>query len=421
MNWKEVPLSYLGDLVASVPFPPMYRIEQHFDRTRIADVASVVRDQLDETPELKGIADERVGVALGSRGIAGIDEVAQTVVAWARARGAKPFIVPAMGSHGGATPAGQRTVLAHLGITEETIGAPIRDSMAVRILEHIHGAAVYWSEEAFGADRLILVNRIKLHTAFRAARESGLTKMMVVGLGKREGAETLHGLGPERFPETIPAFASAIIRRAPPIIGLALVENAYHQICHVEALASAAFASREPELLELARRHMPGLPIDRLHVLVVDEIGKDISGDGMDPNVTGRFPVTHMTAGATIGKIVVLGLTEGTGGNGNGLGLADVTTEHVVDAVNWDMTYVNALSGMTTTTIKRPLAAESPAVAVKLAIKTSTIDPDTVQLVRIRNTLCLSTILASERLLETLARTGRTRVLEGPVDLWSHW
>jgi len=414
-------VSFLADLAATVSLPPMYRVEQEFDRSSIADIPGATWRQLEGTPELADIAGERVGIALGSRGIAGIDNIGRTVAAWLHSRRAEPFIVPAMGSHGGATSSGQRSVLAHLGITEETMSAPIHDSMAVRVLDHVCGAPVYWSSEAHSADRLILVNRVKPHTAFRGPRESGLTKMLAVGLGKREGAQTLHGLGPERFADTIPAFAAAILRQAPPIVGLALIENAYHRICHVEALPSAAFARREPELLDLAWKHLPGLPVDRLDVLVVDEIGKDISGDGMDPNVTGRFPVPQLTGGATVGKIVVLGLTAGTDGNGNGLGLADFTTRGVIDSVDWHTTYVNALSGMTTTTIKRPLAADTSDAAVKLAIRTSTSDLQTVRLARIRNTLCLSSILVSESVLATLGRSDGTVAVEGPVALWSQW
>jgi hypothetical protein len=280
---------------------------------------------------------------------------------------------------------------------------------------------VPWSEEALRVQRLIVVNRVKPHTAFRGAIESGLTKMVAVGLGKREGAETLHGLGPERFAETIPAFAEVIIAHAPPITGLALVENAYHQICHVEALPAEELQRREPDLLTIAWKHMPCLPVDPLDVLVVDEIGKDISGDGMDPNVTGRYCVSHVTGGAAIQKVVVLGLSEGTGGNGNGIGLADFTTRDALDAVDWDLTYVNALSGMTTTTIKRPFAADSPDEAVRLAIKTATAFPERVGLIRIRNTLRLSTVLVSEGLLDALVSDGRVEVLEGPVDIWTPW
>jgi hypothetical protein len=414
-------VGFLEDFARSTPLPPLYRVAQRFDESHIGDIAAAVDAELAGLADLAAVGGLSVGIALGSRGIACIDVVARAVTGWVRSHGGRPFILPAMGSHGGATAAGQRAVLAHLGITESSVGAPIHDSMAVRPIGEVSRAPVYWSEEALGADRLVLVNRVKPHTAFRGTRESGLTKMLAVGLGKREGAETLHGLGPERFADTIPAFAAAILRAAPPVVGLALVENAYHQLRHIEGLASADFPCREPELLAMAWGHLPRLPIDRLDALIVDEIGKDISGDGMDPNVTGRFPVSTVTGGASIGKIAVLDLTESTGGNGNGIGLADFTTRDAVQKIDWQLTCVNALSGKTTTTVKLPLAADSRETAAKLAIKTSTSDPRSVRLIRIRNTLQLTTILASESLIDPLTRSGHAEIVTGPVDFWSRW
>lgn len=400
-----------------IELPDLYAIRQHFNGEAIEDVSKSVAKHLTGgcLPEMAG---KRVGIVVGSRGIAAIDVVAKAVVSWVYQQGGHPFILPGMGSHGGGTGAGQVGVLSSLGITEERVGAPIRGSVDVDVVGHAYGQPVYFSREARAADLLILVNRVKPHTAFRGARESGLTKMLAIGLGKQRGAETLHGLGLGLSAETIPAFADVIMGCAPPVYGLALVENAHHQIAHMKVLPGDRFAQEEPALLIKAKELMPTFPISEFDVLVVEQIGKNISGDGMDPNITGRYATPYASGGANVHKVVVLGLTAETDGNGNGIGLADLTTEQALESIDWEVTYVNALTATVTTTIKRPLALPSADGAVRLAMKLATPNPADAKLIRVRDTLSLERVLVTKSVLGAIPQ-GRYIDVEGGPFPWA--
>lgn len=407
-----------------IELPELYAVRQRFDVTAIDDIEGNVATALSagRLPKLTG---KRVGIAVGSRGIADIDTVAQATVEWVKSRGGRPFILPAMGSHGGGTEAGQIGVLASLGVTEEGVGAPIHGSLDVDIVGHAYGQPVYFSSEARLSDLLLVINRVKPHTAFRGSRESGLTKMVAIGLGKQKGAETLHGLGLGLSADTIPQFADVIMRVAPPLYGLALVENAYHRIALMKVLPGDQFAQEEPSLLVKAKELMPTFPIAEFDVLVVDKIGKNISGDGMDPNITGRYATPYASGGADVKKVVVLGLTEETHGNGNGIGMADLTTEQVFASIDWEVTYVNALTATVTTTIKRPLALPSDDEAVRLAIKLAAPNPAGVTLIRVRDTLSLNQVLVTKGVLDA-ANTSNIDIEGGPFRWedapWqSHW
>lgn len=405
----------INKLTVGVELPELYLVKQHFDDYAVLNVEkSVVRClNSGELPDLKG---QRVGIAVGSRGIANIDGIVKSTVAWVKNRGGIPFILPAMGSHGGGTEAGQVGVLASLGISEARIGAVIRGSVAVVEVGRVYGQPVYFSQEALMADLLILINRVKPHTAFRGDRESGLTKMLAIGLGKQKGAETIHGLGLGLSAETIPQFADVIMRAAPPIFGLALIENAYHRIAQMELLSGDQFSAKEPALLIKAKALMPTFPVSIFDVLVVEQIGKNISGDGMDPNITGRYATPYASGGADINKVVVLGLTNETHGNGNGIGMADLTTNHVLDSIDWEVTYVNALTATVTTTIKRPLALSSDDAAVRLAIRLATSNPDAITLIRVRDTLSLEHVLVTKTVLDTVS--NRPFQVEGGPFKW---
>lgn len=403
----------VDQFIKGIELPDLYAVRQYFDDRAIVDVEQSVHQCLTDG-HLPDLTRKRVGIGIGSRGIADISSVARATVDWVKRRGGNPFIVPAMGSHGGGSAAGQEGVLASLGVTVKTVDAPIRGSVEVREVGRAYGQPVYFSNEALSADLLILINRIKPHTAFHGPRESGLTKMLAIGLGKQKGAETIHGLGLGLSAETIPQFAEVIMRAAPPVYGLALVENAYHRIAQMRVLAGDQFALEEPPLLIKAKELMPTFPMSEFDVLVVDQIGKNISGDGMDPNITGRYATPYASGGAEINKVVVLGLTEETHGNGNGIGMADLTTEHVLSSIDWDVTYVNALTATVTTTIKRPLALSSDDEAVRLAIKLAASNPAEAKLIRVRDTLSLERVLVSQTVLDAVTGDKHIEIEGGP-------
>lgn len=393
----------------------LIRVRQSFPRPRIEDVAAAVREQL-RRPELADVLASRptVALAVGSRGIAAVVEVVRAVVGELRHQGCDVFVVPAMGSHGGATAAGQVEVLAHLGITAESIGAPIRSSMEVVEVGSVlsaHGNevrlvmdAIAWTE----ADTVVPVNRIKPHTGFKGPVESGICKMLAIGLGKHEGARRLHGEGYEVFDRLILAAGTAILATGKVGFGLGLVENAHGDLAAIEAMPAAGVVGREQSLLEEARRLMPRILLPTVDVLVVEEFGKNISGVGMDANVTGRGELGVALPGfdgPNIARIVVLGLTEETGGNAHGIGLADVITERAFGQIDRHATWVNALTAGSLACGRIPIARPTDAEAIAAAIHSLPgIAPDRARIVRIKNTLHLFEIAVSENLLEECTR-----------------
>lgn len=384
------------------PFPSGAYVRQKFEGPRIDRVAEVVRRQLSR-PELAGRirSGMRIAVGVGSRGIKCIYEVTKAAVDFLKERGAEPFIVPTMGSHGGATPEGQLEVLREYGITPESLGVPFEASMEVVLLgETPSGAPVYFSRPALEADGIIPIGRVKAHTAFRGPVESGIYKMLAIGFGKHKGAATLHSFGFARFAQLIPEVGETILAKAPIICGIAIVENAREEPALIEALAPHEIAHREPQLLELAKKWMSRILFDEFDVLIVDEIGKNISGDGMDPNVTGRFFLPFMSGGPKVQKIAVLDLTEETHGNANGIGAADVTTQDVLDKLDFFQTYTNAITSTVLSVAKLPIVMPTKRSAVALALKTlNGVSPQQARVVRIKNTLELEEIWISDPLL----------------------
>jgi hypothetical protein len=390
----------------------MHRVIQHFPRPRVAAPAEAVEAAL-ELPEvaarLEGLG--TVALAVGSRGIAHVAEIVSALVAALRRRGLEVFIVPAMGSHGGATPEGQEAVLAHLGITAATVGAPIRSAMDVVQIGTApspHGFdipvvmdAIAWNE----ADAVIPVNRIKPHTGFRGPVESGLCKMLAIGLGKHAGARNLHGEGYEVFDRLVHDVGRVIVATERVAVGLGILENAYGDIARIEAVPGDRIPDREPELLDEARRLMPRLLMPEVDVLVVEEFGKDISGVGMDANVTGRGETGGALPrfdGPIIRRIVVLSLTEAAGGNAHGIGLADLITQRAFDQIDRNATWVNSLTAGSLAAGHIPIALPTEKEAIEAATHAVPgTKPEAARIVRIRNTLHLSEIAVSDTLAET--------------------
>ena len=339
-------MNIIKELLKDVPLPKMVKIRQTFNADEILDVSAALSAALVESGQLAQIRPGmNIAIAAGSRGVAQIATLVRTTVAEVKKLGANPFVVPAMGSHGGATGAGQAEVLAHLGITEEYVGCPIVSSMEVVEISRLpNGMPVYIDKNAYQADGIIVINRIKPHTAFRGPNESGLVKMITIGLGKQKGAESCHAYGFKYMHDLIPAMAKEMLQLAPILFGIATVENAYDHVAKVVVAGAAELIETDRRLLIEAKAAMPRIEFSPIDVLVIDEIGKDVSGDGMDPNITGRYPTPYPTGGPEVSKMVVLDLTEKTGGNANGVGTADFTTKRLVNKTDFQALYANGIT-----------------------------------------------------------------------------
>lgn len=388
------------------PLPRWRLVRQRFEHVREPSVeAAVSREMAKLRPAVRpGMT---VAVGVGSRGISHLAEIVQAVVRELQEMGAAPFIVPAMGSHGGATAQGQADVLAGYGVTESTVGARVAPEMGTVLLGRAPGlgpagtwAPVHFSRAALEADAVFVVNRVKVHTSFHGPVESGLSKMLCLGLGKHTGASGLHRLGAPTFEHLIPSATRLVLDHVNVLGGLAVVENAYEEVAHLEVVPGPDIPEREPALLDLSRRLMPEIPFKHLDVLVVDYLGKDISGDGMDPNITGRhgtWPLTDPERDPE--KIVVLRLTKASHGNACGLGLADVTTRAVVDAIDRQATWTNVVTSLELAFGRIPLWVDDDRTAIALALSTcGGVEPAEARLVRVRSTLHLEEIWVSEAL-----------------------
>ena len=401
------------ELLGGVELPRVALVEQRIETPpALPDTRAAVREAL-ASVEVPGGS---VAIGVGSRGISGIGEIVAALVEVLMEAGARPFVVPAMGSHGASTAEGQERVLAHMGVSEEGVGCPVRATMeAVGIGETPAGVEVFMDKNAYEADSVVVVNRVKPHTSFRGSVESGPTKMLAIGLGKQKGALSVHAAGWAKIHETIPQAARVAVEAGKVAFGLAVVENADEEPCRIAAVPAGRLEEAEAPLLEEAKRNLARLPFEELDVLVVDEIGKNISGIGADPNVTGRYHSPHASGGPKVERMVFLDLTEETGGNANGLGMADVVTERLASKVDRSATYLNALTAVAPQSVKTPMVMPNDRAAIAAALVTCAgTSPPEARLVRIANTLTLRRMWVSEALLEEARDDRRLRVLEGP-------
>ncbi len=401
----------LERVLREVEFPLLATVEQSFDTPpAISNIRESVREALKAVELPVG----SVAIGVGSRGVARIGEVVAALVEVLKEAGAAPFVVPAMGSHGASNAEGQAEVLAHLGVSEDSVGCPVRATMeTVRIGATDAGVEVFMDRNAWDADSVIVVNRVKPHTAFRGTVESGPTKMLAIGLGKQRGAHSIHSAGWGGIHRTIPDAARVAIESGKVAFGLATVENADEEPCRIVAIPATDFEAHEAPLLEEAKRNLARLPFKEIDILIVDQIGKNISGDGADPNVTGRYPTPHATGGPTVKTMAFLGLTDQTGGNANGLGMADVVTERLAGAMDRSSTYMNALTSTTPQPVKTPMVMPDDRSAIAAAITMCAgIKPKGVRLVRIKNTLRLRRIQVSEALLDEVENDKRLTIAE---------
>jgi hypothetical protein len=385
--------------------PRMVEVRQKIPSSKLDDFVSEIRKELKDAG-LKGKVKPgaEIAVTAGSRGIAHYPEILATVVDEVRKAGGKPFLVPAMGSHGGATPEGQISLLHGLGITPETVGAPIRATMEVDSVGKLtNGSPIYVDRDALRADGIIVVGRVKPHTDYKGEIESGLMKMIVIGLGKQKGAEMIHRFKAEGYHKLIPEAARLIMKKSPIILGLAVVEDACHEIAIVKAIEPKDIEHEEMKLLEKAKALLARIPFRDIDVLIVDEIGKEISGVGMDTNVIGRFwlPGENDPLSPNIRSIVVLDLTEETHGNAIGIGLADITTQRLVSKIDYPATFVNSLTGGHPVVGKTPIFLPTDRYAITIALHTSgATDSQKAKVVRVKDTLHLEKLWISETLCE---------------------
>lgn len=400
--------------------PTMHRIRQKVDPPVVADVAMAVSAEIRKL-NLAGRVKPgaRVAVTGGSRGVANIATILKATCESLKALGAKPFIVPAMGSHGGATAEGQLKVLARYGVTPESMEVPILSSMeTVEIGRMSWGFPVLVDKNASEADHIVLVNRIKPHTNFRAHVESGLMKMLVIGLGKHQGAILAHRAAVDvGLPKAIPEVARFSLSKLPVLFGLGMLENVRHQTARVEAMLPEALEETEARLLTEAWKLLGRIPFEFLHLLIVDELGKEISGTGMDPNVIGRmyFSPNEEPKSPRYIRILVRDLTEQTAGNAVGMGLADFSTRRLANKINFQYTYTNALTGLSPMRSKMPIIFETDRDAIEGALKTIGLtEPPDAKVARIKNTLDLEYLSVSDALLPEVKGRTDLEIVSGP-------
>jgi len=390
-------------------FPRFARARRRVDHPAVSNIEGRTKSALAAIDIPSKLDDEaEVGIAAGSRGIANTDEILRTTVDWVKEQGLKPFIIPAMGSHGGATEDGQKTVLSKLGITQESMECEIRGSMSVKqIDESENGHPIFFSEEALSTDAILLMNRIKIHTDFvDGTVESGLCKMGVIGLGKQRGAESAHNAAMvTSFREVLPKWGARVIERTPIIGGLAILENGHDETAAIEGIPADSILDREKQLFKQSLNLFPTLPVDDLDLLIVDEIGKHISGTGMDTNVVGRMLIhgEPEPESPTITRIYARSLTGRTDGNGLGIGLADFIHENIVRELDVTETYINAITGSEPERARIPITLPSDKSALIASYSTTGAkSPEQMRIARINNTMEPNNLYISEPVVDDL-------------------
>ena len=403
-------------------FPRVVRIEQDFPRPRIEDIEAAMMEQCGkEEIQTRVEPGMEVAITAGSRGVSNIVPIVRSLVEFLKNSGASPFVVPAMGSHGGATAEGQVEILESLGVTEESVGAEIRSSMkVVEIGETERGVPVYMDRIASEADGVAVVGRIKQHTDFHAEWESGLLKMSAIGLGKHAQALALHALGVPGIRDHMVEVGKQVFGSGKVLFGVGIVENAYEETAIVEAIPPENVAEREAELLEESAKLMPRLPVSDIDVLFVDELGKNFSGTGMDTNVVGRFRILGVEEPESprVKYLIVGDVSEASHGNALGVGLADLTTRRLFEKVDLAAMNQNVLTSTFLERAKIPMIMEDDREALEAAIRCNWgVPPEETRFVRIPNTLHLRHLYVSENLVDEALSNGNVEVVGGPSEL----
>lgn len=395
------------------------RISCEFPRPRISNIPATLKDQFAKT-SLELPPKASVAVAVGSRGIANLALIVKTVIEQLQARELAPFIIPAMGSHGGATAQGQEDVLASYDITEATMGCPIRSSLEVLELEVSSVShPVYMDQLAFHADGIVVINRIKPHTDFHGPYESGLVKMCVIGLGKERQAYEIHRHGVYGLKELVPQTARHLLSLNKIKLGIGIVENAYDETALLEVIPGNEILNRETQLIKVAHENLPQLPVENIDILGVDRLGKDVSGTGMDTNIIGRIriPTEAEPQSPKVKAIWVSSLTPASHGNATGMGLADVITERFRSQIDYETTYTNIVTSGFLERAKQPIVAPTDQAAFELCHRAvGPVALEALRMIRIRDTLHLGELFVSEAIREEIESHPRIRILEGPLS-----
>jgi hypothetical protein len=410
-----------NDLLSNIEIPKFVRVLSHRKAQSIVNIPQSVFDALErERARDYILPDMRVCIAVGSREIAHFPAIVRAVVEYVKFCDAKPFLIPAMGSHGGSTAEGQKRIIEGFGITEKTMGAPIYASMeTVEIGRTPSGMSVHLDRYADQADFIIPIGRVKPHTDFRGKIESGLCKMLVIGMGKQHGAYICHRYGFANMPKNIWEISQVVVGKKPNMIALAIIENACSEIYELRAVPAKRIHEVEPGLLEIAREQLGHLPFDEADVLIVDEIGKEISGAGMDPNVTGRYMELPKQS-PFFQSIAVLDVTNKSHGNCGGIGAADVTTRRLFDKFDFEQTYPNAITVANGLGTKIPPVMPNDMLAIKFALRCVTHFTDARELIRavwIKNTCTLDTFFISEAMLEIAHSIPTIEIVGKPMSV----
>lgn len=414
----------VSELLRDIPIPRMFHAKQVFpaDRITAEEIPGVVERELSQEAFASKIRPGmRIAITAGSRGIRNVDIITKAIVDFVKKQGAEPFIVPAMGSHGGATAEGQLEILESYNITPESMGCPIKSSMeVVELGVSSRGKPVYMDKNAFESDGVIVSCRLKPHNAFRGKVESGPCKMMTVGLGKQKGASLVHSDGMNHIAENIPTMAEVVIRSGKILFAIPCLENAYDETMKLEAILPEHILTREPELLQLAFRNMPSLLVKACDVLVVDEIGKNYSGTGVDPNITGTFSTPYASGGIAVQRTAFLNLSEASHGNALGTGLASVITAKIFDEMDIEKMYPNCITSTVLASARIPCVVANDKEAIQICIRTcNEIEMEKARVVRIPNSLHIGQIMLSEAYYEDVlaGKYPGVTAVDAPAEL----
>ncbi|SBW09007.1 conserved hypothetical protein [uncultured delta proteobacterium] len=405
-------------LLETIPVPPLHWVRRPLDHDGIRDVAAAVTQSLDDSGLRSRLPKGgEIAIGVGSRGLSHLPELVRATVGWFKKEGTRPFVIPCMGSHGGATAEGQAALLEHLGITGESVGCLVRSSMDVVQLGTLpRGLPVYMDALAAAADGVFIINRVKLHTSFSGRHESGIVKMITIGLGKQKGADSAHRLGFGAFAAIMPEMAGLVLGAKKNVLGaLATVENAAEEVCLVETVLSERILERDAALLQYAAGRMPAFPAGAFDVLVLSRMGKEISGAGMDYNVIGRYSTPYKTGGPKIKVVGVLDLTDASEGNASGVGVSDLITRRLAEKIDRNATYANQITSTSIRSAAIPMTLDTDQDLFRCAIKSCLAeDPARVRLIWARDTLTLDRLLVSPELARELKNVPGCAVDDAP-------
>lgn len=411
-------MSEINSILKDVRLPKVYKVKQKFEKEKIDDVRGDLIKKLNaKSWDIK--KNQKIAITAGSRGISHYELLLKTIVDFVKSKGAIPFIVPAMGSHGGASAYGQEKMLKNLGIDKKTMGCEIISSMEVVKIGYAHdNLPVYIDKNAYRGDGIIIFNRVKMHTSFRGKYESGLIKMISIGLGKRKGADAIHAERFEHMADNILACAKVSLEKLNIIGGVCTIENGYDEVADIFVLDKNEILQKEPQILQKSKSLMPRIYLDDIDVLIVKEIGKNISGTGMDTNIIGRFHTKAASGGPNITKVGILDLSNESLGNANGVGLADFATKKLYNKINFDYTYLNALTSTEPNSIKLPMILDNDELVIKACAKTCGIlDEKNIKVVIIENTKNLNELYMSKVAYDSVVEKNKVEIISNEKEI----